>query len=161
MTGMTTKTTIYIIISKLYKIQAFSDNPEYTAGFIKLIGGRKNCIVIKTKRGKIDIDDYTLQNNLLYELDDIYATHVIELELDEFIEECKNELVDSFETMMRLMNFYKFKSDENELAQTFVYTYDLYLLEDYQGTTMFDYREHINLKRLLRMYLSTIERTRE
>ena len=42
-----------------------------------------------------------------------------------------------------------------------VYTYDLYLLEDYQGTTMFDYREHINSKRLLRMYLSTIERTRE
>lgn len=161
MSGITPNTTIDIIISKLYEMQAFSNNPEYTNGFIKLMGGHKNCIVIRTKRGKLDIDDSTLENNMLYELDDIYASHVIELELDEFLEECKNEVVGSFETMLKLMNFYKFKSDDNELAQSFAYTYDLYFLEDYQGVSMFDYIEHIDLKLLLRMYLSTIKRTRE
>ena len=161
MSGINTNTTIDIIISKLYKMQAFSDNREYTDGFIKLMGGHKNCIVIRTKRNKIDIDDCTLNSNMLYELDDIYASQVIELQLDEFLEKCKNEVVDSFETMLKLMNFYKFKSDDSQLAQSFAYTYDLYFLEDYQGISMFDYIEHINLKLLLRMYLSTIKRTKE
>lgn len=161
MSGITPNTTIDIIISKLYEMQAFSDNPEYTDGFVKLIGGYENCIVIRTKRGKLEVEECTLQNNMLYELDDIYASNIIELELDEFLEECKCEVVGSFETMLKLMNFYKFKSGDSELAQSFAYTYDLYFLEDYQGVSMFDYIEHIDLKLLLRMYLSTIKRTRE
>lgn len=161
MSGIDPNMTIDIIVSKLYNIQAFSNKEEYTEGFVGLLGGYENCIVIRTKRCKINMDDAKFSSNLLYEFDEIWSTQNIDYDLDDFLQERESEVVGHFQRMMALLEFYKFTKEEDKLVERFVKTYDYNFLRDCHGLTAYDYKEYLNTKLLLRMYLSNNRRTKE
>lgn len=161
MSGIDPNSTIDIIVSKLYNVQAFSDREEYTEGFVGLLGGYENCIVIRTKRSKIDMDDIKFKSNLLYELDEIWASENLEFELDDFLQERESEVVGYFQRMMALLEFYKFTKEEDKLVDRFLKTYDYNFLRDCHGLTAYDYKEYLNTRLLLRMYLTNNKRTKE
>lgn len=161
MSGINPNTMIDIIVSKLYNVQAFSNKKEYTEGFVSLIGGYENCIVIRARREKIPIDDVKLDYNLLYELDEIWTTQNIDYELDELLQERESKVVGYFHKMMALLEFYKFTDEEDKLVERFLKTYDYNFLRDCHGLTAYDYKEYLNVKLLLRIYLSNNKRTKE
>lgn len=161
MSGIDPNMKIDIIISKLYSIQAFSNKAEYTEGFVGLLGGYEKCMVIRTRREKIPVDDARFDSNLLYEMDEIWTTQNIDYDLDEFLQERETEVVGYFHRMMALLEFYKFTDEENKLVDRFLKTYDYNFLRDCHGLTAYDYKEYLNVKLLLRMYLSNNKRTKE
>lgn len=161
MSGITQNAIVDIIVSKLYDVQAFSKNEEYTKGFVNLLGGIDNCIVIRTTRDKIPVDDMKFDLNLLYAFDEVFITQNIDYELDELLQTIESDVVGYFHTMMALLEFYKFTKDEQRLVDKFVRTYDYNFLRDCHGLTVYDYKEYLNTRLLLRMYFSNNKRTKE
>lgn len=152
---------IYVIISKLYKVQAMTDKEEYAIEFAKLIGGKKNCYIIKTPYDKIELGTDTINNNMIFEWNGIYLTQQLDMELTEFLELKHGDMSGCMHQMMDLLTYYKFTDEEQSIVNRFVEVYNYYFVRDIHGFTEYDINEEVNYKLLIKMYLNTIKRNKK
>lgn len=153
-------TILYLIISKIYKVQAISKDKNDAIRFADLIGGVENCFIIETSRDKIDLSDAQIANNLLYECKDILVSGEIDSELMEFIETKHGEMSELMVQMLELIDYYKFTGEEQVYVNRFMDLYEYYFIRDIYGCTCYDLNEEMEYTTLIKMYLNTVRRNK-
>lgn len=149
---------LYVVISKLYKVQAISSNEDYALGFAELVGGKKNCYIIQGHYTTLNLDDATIDRNLLFEWQNVYLTQQLEIDMVDFLELREGDMAGCMHQMMDLLSYYKFSDEEQILVDRFVETYDYYFVRDAHGLTSYDLNEELNYELLIKMYLNTVRR---
>ena len=153
-----TYSTIFVIISKLYNVQALTKNKEYAFGFADLIGGVETCIIVETLEDKLELDKDQITNNTLYEWNGIWLTNNLDCAIMEFLELKQSDMAGLMTQMMEILDYYKFTDEEQVFVNRFVDLYDYYFVRDIHGFTAYDVNEEVDYPLLIRMYLNTVKR---
>lgn len=153
-----TGSVIYVIVSKIYNIQALSREEEYALGFANMIGGKDNCFIIKTLEEKLEMDKARIENNMLFEWQNIWLSANLDMQVTEFLELKEGDMSGCMNQMMDLIDYYKFTDEEQVLVNKFVEVYDYYFVRDAHGLSAYDINEEINYELLIKLYLNTVKR---